>query len=148
MLRKMCENNQLHKLSVFMIAILFTAVVVPEQGAFAQSDRVAADGSNVRGGADDQPDVILWDLDGGNCLHHARAKGRPAGGGGGGVDIVVFDIVDSVATSRVMVLGESIFPGVYEVLVDTGKSIEFGLMWDDEQPEGRMTPVFRLTIMF
>jgi hypothetical protein len=74
----------------------------------------------------------------------AKADGRPACG----ADILVFDIVDSVSASRVMVLGESTFPGVYEVLVDMGDSIEFGLMCEIEQPGPQRCPVFSVSIMF
>ena len=95
-------------------------------------------------------DIIVFDI----VDNVAKAESRPAGGGVGG-DIVVFDIVDNfvdalerIASSkagtrvlilsagynflesdRVLVLGESMRPGVYEVLVDLGDSIAFGLVW-------------------
>lgn len=95
-------------------------------------------------------DIIVFDI----VDSAANAAGRPAGGGVGG-DIIVFDIVDSYGSTaqrtaqakvgkgvlilsagyqffesgRVLILGESELPGVYEVLVDSGDSVDFGLVW-------------------
>lgn len=118
------SSHRLNKLMVGSLALLVAVIASTEQSAQAQT-RPAGGGGQ---------DIIVFDI-----VDSVTKASRPAGGGGGD-DIIVFDIIDSISDCRVMVLGESVIPGVYEVVVDMGDSIEFGLMWEVEpvDPEGNL----------
>ncbi|MCC6508983.1 MAG: hypothetical protein IT423_07740 [Pirellulaceae bacterium] len=102
----------------------------------------------------------------GSAAPMAQAQTR-----GGGGDIIIFDVIDSVAnstvpqaaragggvvpdfvlvngvsSSQVMLLGESGFADAYWVLVDMGDSIELRLIWANESSS--QIVVFRLQMQF
>jgi hypothetical protein len=87
-----------------------------------------------------------------NSTAQAQTSQLPAGGSrGGGGDIIIFDIIDSVSSGQVMLLGESEVPGIYEALVNTGESIKFALVWQMEGTDSNKKPVrlqVGLAIMF
>ncbi|MCC6511862.1 MAG: hypothetical protein IT423_22365 [Pirellulaceae bacterium] len=130
------------KLVVQAMAMMIALSTASAQTAQAQSDAGGGGG-----------DILVFDI-----IDSVAKVARPVGGGGGGGDIVVLDIVDEVARDggrspsgggmvseiRLFLLCESDLPGVYVVMVDSGDSLEFGLMWEIERHE----QLIKLGLMF
>ena len=132
MLQRLFGKNLWVRPMVMMLALgSLTVQSVQAQSSSTWFGFAEADNSRQSGrpaGGSGGVDIVVFDI----VDSVSKATGRPAGGGG---DIVIFDIVDGVAACRVMLLRESTIPGVYEVLVDMGDSIEFGLMWEEPRLE-------------